>query len=162
MADKADKADKTKEREKALKYIQLAQHNANLFSKDPHTKVGSIVLTADFSRILSTGINGFPRKMNDDDPQRWERPAKYLLISHSESNSIANAARTGTPLDGSVMAVTKFPCSQCAKLLIQSGIKKIYTTMPDYDDPTWGADALLSEQMLHEVGVEVVKFTDAI
>jgi deoxycytidylate deaminase len=51
--------------------MKLAQYNADLFSKDPHTKVGTIILSNDFSRILTTGINGFPRKVNDNIPERW-------------------------------------------------------------------------------------------
>lgn len=149
----------SKEIQKAKKYIKLARYNAELFSKDPHTKVGSIVLTEDFSRILVTGVNGLPRAMDDSVMERWERPNKYSFVSHSESNSVANAARTGTPLEGAVMVVTKFPCSTCTKLLIQAGIKKIYTTAPDYEDQTWGSDALIAEEMLREVGVEVFKLS---
>jgi dCMP deaminase len=142
--------------EKARKYLQLAECNANLFSKDPDTKVGSIILTEDFSRILSTGINGMPRKMNDDNEERWKRPTKYSYVSHSEANSICNAARTGTPIDGSIIVVTKFPCSTCTKLLIQAGIKKIYSVAPDYNSYVWGNDARISEEMLNETGVEVI------
>jgi dCMP deaminase len=146
-----------KELEKARKYLLLAKYNAELFSKDPHTKVGTIILSSDFSRILVTGINGMARKMNDDDLERWKRPTKYSYISHSEANSIANAARTGTILDGSIAVITKFPCSTCTKLLIQSGITKIYTVFPDYNSVTWGDDVKISEEMLNEVGIEVIK-----
>ena len=151
-----------KEYEKARKYIMLAGYKADLFSKDPHTKVGCIILSQDFSRILSTGINGFSRNMNDDIPARWERPTKYSYVSHAEANGVANAARTGTPLDGSVIAITKFPCSTCTKLLIQAGIKKIYTIEPNYESDTWGADAKISEEMLAEVGIDVVKFETSV
>lgn len=141
--------------EKAEKYIKLARINAELFSKDPHTKVGCILLTPDFSRILSTGINGFPRGLDDNNPQRWERPQKYNFVCHAESNGIANAARTGTPLDGAIIVVTKFPCSNCAKLLIQSGISKIYTVKGDYTHPVWGDDIKISEEMFNELGIEI-------
>jgi dCMP deaminase len=147
-----------KEKEKALKYIKLAKYNAELFSKDPDTKVGCNILTSDFSRILATGVNGMPRHLNDENKLRWERPQKYSYVCHSESNAIANAARTGTPLDGSVICVTKFPCSTCTKLLIQAGIRRVYTIKPDYNNITWGDDSKVSEEMLEEVGVEVVKF----
>lgn len=147
-----------KEISKAKKYIRLAQYNADSFSKDPHCKVGAIILTDDFSTILSCGINGFPRKMNDDDPTRWERPRKYDLISHAESNAVCNAARKGMALEGSVMCVTKFPCSNCTKMIIQAGIRKLYTIEPDYENEKWGEDAKISESMLEEVGIPVVKF----
>lgn len=150
--------DLIKEREKALKYIRLAQENANLFSKDPHTKVGAIVLAEDFSCIKSCGVNGFPRKMDDTNESRWQRPTKYQFVCHAEANAVANAARTDTALEGSVMAVTMFPCSTCSKLLIQAGIKKVYSISPAYQNTKWGEDARLSECMLHEVGIEVVTF----
>jgi dCMP deaminase len=146
---------------KAKKYIKLAKYNADLFSKDPRTKVGCIILTKDFSRQLSTGINGFARHMNDNDPARWERPKKYGYVSHAEANGVANAARTGTPLDGSVIVVTKFPCSTCTKLLIQAGVTKVYTMKPNYDSETWGEDAKISEEMLAEVGIDVITFEES-
>ncbi len=147
--------------EKAKKYIKLSRYNADIFSKDPNTKVGCIILTEDFSRILSTGVNGFPRHFNDDLSERWVKPLKLKLICHAESNSVANAARTGTPIDNSVIAVTKFPCSNCAKLLIQAGIKKIYSIEPDYESETWGEDAKLSESMFKEVGIDVITFKES-
>lgn len=156
--EKEMEMEKEKEMEKAIKYINLAKYNANLFSKDPNTKVGCVILTKDFSRILSTGVNGMPRHMNDEDQDRWQRPTKYSYVCHSEANAIANAARTGTPLDKSVICVTKFPCSTCAKLLIQAGICKIYTVRADHSSETWGEDAKISEEMFKEVGVEVDQF----
>lgn len=146
--------------EKAKKYIQLAKFNADLFSKDKHTKVGAIILAADFTQILATGINGFPRKMNDQKESRWERPTKYQYVCHAEANAVANAAMTGTSVKDSVIAVTKFPCSSCTKLLIQAGIKKIYTPLPNYESEQWGEDSKISEEMLKEVGIEVIKFED--
>jgi deoxycytidylate deaminase len=77
------------------KYFELAKFNANLFSKDPNTKVGAILLKPDLSAVVSTGINGFPRKLQDTDPQRWERPTKYTYVTHAEVNAVANAARIG-------------------------------------------------------------------
>jgi dCMP deaminase len=144
------------EKDKAIKYFKLAKYNAYLFSKDPDTKVGSIILSEDFSRILSTGINGFPRKMNDDDVERWEKPMKYIYCSHAESNSISNCARTGTSTDNSIMITTKFPCTNCTKLIIQAGIKKIYSAPPEYSSPMWGDDARISEKMLNEVGINII------
>lgn len=151
-------ASKIKEIEKAIKYIKLAKYNAELFSKDKHTKVGAIILANDFSQILATGINGFPRTMNDNIEERWERPIKYKYVCHAEANAIANAAMTGMAIKNSVMAVTKFPCSSCAKMIIQSGIKKIYTIIPNYESEVWGEDVKISEEMFNEVGIDVLKF----
>lgn len=141
---------------KAEKYLQLASYNAELFSKDPHTKVGAIILTSDFSRILATGINGFPRKFDDSIPERWERPMKYNYASHAEQNSVCNAARTGTPLDGSVIIVTMFPCMNCTKSIIQAGITKVYAPKPNFEDIRWGNEFKVSVEMFEEVGVEII------
>jgi dCMP deaminase len=146
--------------EKAKKYIKLAKYNADLFSKDKHTTVGAIILSNDFTQILATGINGFPRKMNDTIEERWERPTKYKYVCHAEANAIANAAMTGTAIKNSVMTVTKFPCSSCTKLIIQAGIRKIYTLEPNYDSEVWGEDAKISEEMLEEVDIDVIKFKE--
>jgi len=139
--------------EKAQKYYKLAKYNAELFSKDPHTKVGALVLAADFSRVRSTGVNGFPRKFDDSKHERWERPTKYKYASHAELNSICNAARTGTPTDGCVLVTTMFPCVNCSKALIQAGITSVYTPEPDYSNAVWGEEFRTSKEMLDEVGV---------
>lgn len=141
--------------DKATKYLELARYKAELFSKDPHTKVGAIILSEDFSRIMATGINGFPRKFNDKVDGRWERPAKYKYVNHAEIGCICNAARSGTPTDGSVLVVTMFPCMNCTKAIIQAGIKKIYTCRPNFDDLKWGEEFKISLEMLDEVGVEL-------
>jgi dCMP deaminase len=141
--------------EKSKKYFQLAKYNADLFSKDPNTKVGAIILSNDFSRIQSTGINGFPRSFNDKIEKRWERPTKYLYVSHAEVNAICNAARSGTALDNSILVVTMFPCMNCTKAIIQAGIKKLYTKRPNFTHPRWGEDFKISKEMLDEVGVEI-------
>jgi dCMP deaminase len=141
--------------EKAKKYMQLARVNAELFSKDPHTQVGAILLAPDFSRILSTGINGFPRKLKDDLPERWERPGKYTWVAHAEANAVCNAARSGTSIDGAVAVVTLFPCSSCTKTLIQAGIQHVYVPKSEHHNERWAEDFETSRQMLEEVGIEI-------
>lgn len=148
--------EEAKEIEKAKKYLYLARYNAEIFSKDPDTKVGTVLVSRDFGRILSTGINGFCRKMKDDDLERWKRPTKYKYVTHSELNAILNAARTGTQVDNSIAVVSLFPCSSCAKALIQAGIAKIFTPEPDFDNERWGEDFKFSLELFDEVGLEVV------
>ena len=141
--------------EKFEKYFQLAKFNAELFSKDPTTKVGAILLKPDLSAVVSTGINGFPRKLCDTDPKRWERPTKYKYVTHAEVNAVANAARLGVSTDGCVAIVSLFPCKECAKILIQSGVSHIYTEQPDFDNAQWGKEFEISKEMLDEVGIPV-------
>jgi dCMP deaminase len=145
-----------KQLQKAKKYYDLAKYNATLFSKDPHRQVCSYILTEDFSRVLATGLNGLPRNMDDTNMKRWERPEKYYYCVHSEMSAVCNAARSGTAIDNSVCVVTLHPCASCAKCLIQAGIKRVYTTSPDFDDPRWGKDFKVAREMFDEVGVDVI------
>jgi dCMP deaminase len=96
-------------------------------SKDSSTKVGVVIVGED-NEILSTGFNGFPRSVDEVNyPERWERPDKYMWIVHAEANAVANAARIGVSLKGSRMYMNyrPCPCSACASLIIQAGVKEI-------------------------------------
>lgn len=141
--------------EKCQKYYKLAEFQANLFSKDPSTKVGALFIAPHSLQILSQGYNGFPRKVDETDVTRWERPTKYFYVSHAEANGIANACRHGTPLENSIAIVTLFPCASCAKLIIQAGISLLITKKPDLQCPKWGVEFKYSIEMFEEAGVEV-------
>lgn len=140
-------------KDKAQKYYQLAQYFADLFSKDPSRKVGALCLHPESLAILSQGYNGFPRGVDEIKPERWEKPMKYRWIEHAERNCIYNACRHGTALDGCIAVVTMFPCSDCARALIQAGVKTLVTVKPDMDDPRWGSEFAISLQMFQEVGM---------
>ena len=140
---------------KAHKYFKLAKYQAELFSKDPNTKVAAIVIAPDSFQILSTGFNGICRKLQET-PQRWARPAKYKWVAHAELNAIANAARSGVKLENGICVVTLYPCVDCCKALIQSGIKTIITREPNMADPKWGEDFAISKEMFEESGINVV------
>lgn len=142
--------------DKINKYYLLAKYNAELFSKDPNTKVGALIMKPDLSCILSTGINGMPRKVKDDDPVRWQRPTKYKYCSHAELNAVCNAAKSGTATEGASAIVTLFPCSECCKALIQAGIKTVYTPPPNIKDEVWGDSFTTSLIMFEESGMNVV------
>lgn len=95
-------------------------------SKDPSTQVGACIVNDD-KRILSMGYNGMPRCCSDDE-YPWEREgnpfdSKYLYVCHAEFNAILNCA--GGNVRGCTVYVTLFPCNECAKAIIQSGIKEI-------------------------------------
>jgi dCMP deaminase len=143
------------ELERAYDYLRIAQNNADEYSSDPHTKVGSIILTPDLSKILTSGVNGYPKKLNVNIHERLDKVKKLKYICHSEANAICDAASKGVALKNSVIVITKFPCSTCTKLLIQSGIKKIFTVAPDFESKTWGADARISQEILKESNIEI-------
>lgn len=114
-------------------FMGMARHVSSL-SKDPATKVGCVIATP-AKAVVSTGFNGIPMGVRDR-TERMERPAKYLWTSHAEENAVALAARNGHKLEGCVAYVTHHPCSRCARLLIQAGVKAVYigdgtTAMPE-------------------------------
>lgn len=94
-------------------------------SKDPSTRVGACIVNSK-NRIVATGYNGMPNNVCDDEIS-WEREGKtldtkYPYVCHSELNAILNST---VPLDGSRLYVTLFPCNECAKAIIQAGIKEV-------------------------------------
>ena len=136
-----------------LRFIGLAQH-ISTWSKDPSTKVGCVVVGED-REIRSTGFNGFPRGINDDDERLMDREKKYPLICHAEENAIMHAARIGVSLKDSTAYVTWPPCSRCARSLIQAGIREIVYPETGKIPERWIEDFTISDSMLNEAGVAV-------
>ena len=143
-------------RDKAISYFKLTKYMADLFSKDPARKVGTILLKPETLQILSVGYNGFARGVDETKPERWVRPMKYNFCVHSEINSICNAARSGTCLEDSIAIVTLYPCCSCCRALIQSGVRTVVTLPPDFEDPNWGEEFKISKLMMEEAGVEIM------
>lgn len=123
---------------------------SSMRSKDPSTQVGACIVNQE-KRIVSMGYNGMPRCCHDDDFP-WERgdglESKYLYVCHAELNAILNCS-TGSVRDCTVY-VTLFPCNECAKAIIQSGIKEIVYMCDKYAD-TEGVKA--SKRMFDSAGV---------
>jgi|TARA_B100001093_G_C26650176_1_gene937109 dCMP deaminase len=136
-----------------LRFIGLAQH-ISTWSKDPSTKVGCVVVGED-REIRSTGFNGFPRGINDDEERLMDREKKYPLICHAEENAIMHAARIGVSLKDSTAYVTWPPCSRCARSLIQAGIREIVYPETGKIPERWIEDFTISDSMLNEAGVAV-------
>ena len=136
-----------------FRFIELARHIA-LWSKDPSTKVGCVVVGED-REIRSTGFNGFPRGIDDDEDRLLDRDKKYPLICHAEENAIMHAARIGVSLKNSTAYVTWPPCSRCARSLIQAGVKEV--VYPDAGEipERWQEDFNISNAMMKEAGVNV-------
>lgn len=108
---------------------------AAMRSKDPSTQVGACIVNRD-KRIMSMGYNGMPRNCNDDEFP-WGREddpfnSKYLYVCHAEFNAILNCERGN--LRGCTVYVTLFPCSECAKAIIQSGITEVVYMQDKYAD----------------------------
>lgn len=129
------------------------------WSKDRSRGVGCVIV-GPTNELRSTGFNGFPRGVNDEVENRHERPAKYKWTEHAERNAIYNAARVGIPLDGCRMYLPWFPCMECARAIIQSGILELICIKPDSADAQWDADFAEVPQMLSEGGIRVRLWQD--
>lgn len=129
-------------------------------SKDPNTKVGACIVDDDH-KVVSIGYNGMPRNIDDNDLS-WNKGEdldnKYLYVCHAEFNAILNT-RNGSALKGCTLYVTLFPCNECAKAIIQTGIKKIVYMYDKYaNDITTRA----SKKMLALAGVKLEQYKEEI
>ena len=124
-------------------------------SKDRSTKVGCVIVGPS-NEVRSTGYNGFCRGIDDNVEARHCRSEKYLWAEHAERNAIYNAARNGIRLEDCTLYSTIFPCSDCARGIIQSGIRRVVTTR--YNKSTSMPDHSFDKalEMFTEVGVELV------
>ena len=125
-------------------------------SKDPNSQVGACIVSPD-NKILSIGYNGFPIGCSDDEIS-WDREGdfvdtKYPYVCHSEINAILNY--TGSTLKQSRIYVTLFPCNECAKAIIQSGIKEVIYMSDKYKDTD---SVKVSKKMLDMAGVKYTQY----
>lgn len=125
-------------------------------SKDPGTQVGACIVSSE-NKILSMGYNGFPLGCSDDDFP-WSREGeeldtKYPFVTHSELNAILNYR--GGSLEGTKLYVSLFPCNECAKAIIQAGIK---TIVYDSDKYKGTPGNIASKRMLDAAGVKYERY----
>ncbi|MBT3432005.1 MAG: dCMP deaminase family protein [Candidatus Thioglobus sp.] len=136
------------------RYLSLAAEVAT-WSKDPSTQVGAVTVGSK-KEVLSQGFNGFPRGVHDTDERYNHRETKYKFVVHAEMNAIYNATYSGTSLDGATLYVYGLPiCSECAKGIIQVGIKKVVIEKSKELD-NWNESVQLSKEMFNEAGVELI------
>lgn len=140
-------------------YFMGLAHLSALRSKDPSTQVGAAIVDENH-RVVSVGYNGFPSGVSDADFP-WQRvggvlESKYAFVVHAELNAILNSQRS---VRGCTIYVSLFPCNECAKAIIQSGIKKIVYESDKYN----GTDTnIASKRMLKVAGVELVRISNTI
>ncbi|WP_283683781.1 deoxycytidylate deaminase [Parablautia sp. Marseille-Q6255] len=137
-------------------YFMGVARLSGMRSKDPNSQVGACIVSQD-NKILSMGYNGFPMGCSDDEFP-WARSGdeldtKYLYVVHSELNAILNYR--GGSLEGAKLYVSLFPCNECAKAIIQSGIKTVV-----YDDDKYHdlPSTVASRRMLDAAGVRYYKY----
>jgi len=114
-------------------YFMSMVYLISMKSKDQKTKHGAVIVDSDNS-IRSTGYNSFPRGINDNIQERQERPEKYLWFEHAERNAVYNAARIGVSVNGCKMYTAGVPCMDCARAIVQSGIKTVVVHKSHVDD----------------------------
>ena len=151
-------------------YLMSMAYFVAMRSKDRSTHIGAVVVDK-HHRILATGYNSFVSGIDDNIEERQDRPEKYLWFEHAERNCCYSAAATGVSLNGSTMYTPGLPCMDCARAIVQSGIKKVVIhsgwdeeqtrmiseeSFPKEDvENMWTNHAKRSFQMFKESGVEV-------
>ena len=141
-------------------YFMGVAYLAGMRSKDPSSQVGACIVSED-NKILSIGYNGFPRGCSDDD-YTWNRDGddplnnKYFYVAHSELNAILNYR--GGSLEGAKIYVSLFPCNECAKAIIQAGIK---TVIYDCDKYAGTPSVIASKRMFDSAGVRYYPYARA-
>jgi len=142
-------------------FMDIAERTA-LQSKDPSTKVGAVLVKD--RRVMATGYNGFARGVDDSKERYEDRSTKLMYVVHAEANCIAQCAKYGVACDGLILFVTLVPCTECAKLLINSGIKVIVFKKQDLavrrvaSEYEWRDKISSSVNMLHEAGIELYEY----
>ena len=127
-------------------------------SKDPNTQVGACIVSDD-KKILSVGYNGAPTGLSDED-MPWAREGatldtKYAYVCHAELNAILN--NKGSDLRGATIYVDLFPCNECAKAIVQAGIKKVVYKSDKYN----GTDSnTIAKLIFTKCGVEFIKYKE--
>jgi dCMP deaminase len=125
-------------------------------SKDNSTHIGAVVVGED-NEVRSVGYNSFVRGLDDNVPERQERPEKYLFFEHAERNAIYNATLCGVSLKGCKIYTNGLPCCDCARGIIQSGIKEVIIDKK-WDDGNYGIwveQAEKSKIMFNETNVKI-------
>lgn len=136
-----------------LKYLELCDYISD-WSNDTARKVGTVIVKDDV--IVSLGYNCFPSGVKDNIEQRYERPVKYFFTEHAERNAIFHAAKTGVGLKGAVMYLRWFPCADCARAIVQSGITTVVCSKPKLDHVRWGESFKKALLMFNECKIKLI------
>jgi dCMP deaminase len=139
------------------KYLELAKYIATTWSKDPSTQVGAIVVNYIYNQEF-IGYNGFPKGVLDLPERYADRDLKYKMVVHAEANAIRKAGWMAKAATLYVWPSFSLPpiCNECAKLVIQAGIKEVVGYEPDLNDPRvkrWMESISISKTMCEEAGI---------
>lgn len=130
------------------------------WSEDRDFHVGCVIVGPEGREIRTTGYNGLPRGVSAEDDRRFDRASgeKFFWFEHAERNAVYNAVRSGVSLEGCTAYVNRFPCADCGRALIQSGIVRLVAPPIPEADGALDYSFQVSRQMLREAGVIVDEF----
>ncbi len=141
-------------------------YEVSTWSKDQSTQVGAVAYNMQaMSKLpIGEGYNGFPRKVNDNIQARHERPLKYMYCEHAERNLIYNNARKGIAMENATLFVSHFPCHDCARGVIQSGIIEVVfdkssitaESIKDAFVARWGESFMHACIMMNEADIKII------
>lgn len=134
------------------RYICMAEL-ISTWTKDKSRGVGAVIVNGK-NRVVSIGFNGFPTGIKDDIEERHLKPIKYKFTEHAERNAIYN---TTSSLNGCKIYVTLFPCPDCARAIIQTGIVEVVCPYINELD-NWCDDFKISKEMFEEVSIYVKNY----
>ena len=135
-----------------LRYLKLAKE-ISTWSKDPSRQIGAVAI-GNKGQVLAQGYNGFPRGIYDGAVRYNDKAIKHQYVVHAEQNVIYNATYNGVSLDGATLYVWGLPvCNECAKGIIQVGIKKVIMPAMDYPDK-WLDVFDRTSNMFGEIGLK--------
>ena len=138
-----------------LRFMRKAE-DAAMDSKDPSTKVGALIVSEN-GNILSTGYNGFPRKVRDLDERLNDRTIKYPLTVHAELNALSNCLTEGISTKGSILICTHLPCATCCGVLLQAQVEKWVIKKPTEEfKKRWGEEYKFTMMMIKDAGINPI------
>ena len=140
------------------RYMGIARE-VSTWSKDPSRQIGAVAV-GEKGQILAQGYNGFPRGIKDSEERYSDREKKYKYVVHAEMNCIYNASWNGVSLNNSIFYVYGLPvCSECAKGLIQVGVKKVVVQVPNQISIPihWLKHEKTTKELFREAGIEYAK-----
>lgn len=137
------------------RFISLCEFVAE-WSEERGRKVGAVIV-GQKNTILSIGYNGLPRGVSaiPDNRHSRENDEKYFWFEHAERNAIYNAARTGTSLENSRIYSSLFPCADCARAIVQSGIAELITRRPPVSEKHYGKSMDISSEIFNEASINI-------
>jgi dCMP deaminase len=143
------------------RFLKLAYAHGNATSPDPSTKNGAVLVDRD-GRIISYATNRFARGVEATKARLDDRPTKYRMVVHAENGAVFNAARCGKSTKDATLYCPFYSCSECAKAIIQSGIRRVVghaqIMVVAAEHKAWTESICHGWEMMHEAGVECILF----